>query len=250
MATEPDERTTQYDVAIVGGGVAGLSAGLFTARADLATLVVDHGGSILKRNAHLTNYPGFPAGINPRLYVEMLEHQADRAGCERVVGKVTDLNATDDGFTVEMTGRTFEADRAIAASWADTDFLDGLDLDLREEGTKQFVQPDETGHTNVDGLYAAGRLAEQYHQAIVAAGHGAQVGITVVNDADSEFYNDWVAPEGYFTNRGHEVPEGCVEIDAEERRRRERESLDVLREYIAEPHADRPATHPDLEENR
>ena len=48
------------DVLIVGGGVAGLSAGIFTGRAGLDTLVVSEGESILERNAHLENYPGSP----------------------------------------------------------------------------------------------------------------------------------------------------------------------------------------------
>ncbi|TKX78401.1 FAD-dependent oxidoreductase, partial [Halorubrum sp. SD626R] len=41
------------DVVVVGGGVAGLSAAVFTARHGLDTLVVDAGGSVLRRNARL-----------------------------------------------------------------------------------------------------------------------------------------------------------------------------------------------------
>ncbi|MCH7660101.1 MAG: FAD-dependent oxidoreductase, partial [Euryarchaeota archaeon] len=67
---------TEYDVVIVGGGVAGLSAGIFTARAGLETLIVDQGRSILARNALLENYPGFPIGINPRRFLDMVEAQA------------------------------------------------------------------------------------------------------------------------------------------------------------------------------
>jgi len=44
-----------YDVLIVGGGVAGLSAATFTARTGLETLVIDTDESILRRNAHLEN---------------------------------------------------------------------------------------------------------------------------------------------------------------------------------------------------
>jgi len=41
------------DVVVVGGGVAGLSTAVFTARQGLDTLVIDDGGSLLRRNAHL-----------------------------------------------------------------------------------------------------------------------------------------------------------------------------------------------------
>ncbi|MFT4923653.1 MAG: thioredoxin reductase (NADPH), partial [Haloarculaceae archaeon] len=49
------------DVCIVGAGPAGLTAGIFTARAGLDTLVVNTDAPILERNAHLENVPGFPA---------------------------------------------------------------------------------------------------------------------------------------------------------------------------------------------
>jgi hypothetical protein len=103
---------------------------------------------------------------------------------------------------------------------------------------------DDAGHTAVDGLYAAGRLAEQYHQAIVAAGHGSQVGITVVEDADPDFYHDWVTPEGYFTNRDREVPKGCEEISEDERQRRARRAHERLRTYLDEWEDETPVPHP------
>jgi hypothetical protein len=108
------------------------------------------------------------------------------------------------------------------------------------------VQPDGSGRTNLEGLYAAGRLAEQYHQAIVSAGHGAQVAISLIRDSSVPFYHDWVAPEGYFTDRGREVPPGCEEIDEPERRARERESIATMQEYFAEPHPGDQRTHPSL----
>jgi thioredoxin reductase len=52
--------TTPSEVVVVGGGVAGLSAAVFTARHGLDTLVVDAGESILRRNAHLENFPRLP----------------------------------------------------------------------------------------------------------------------------------------------------------------------------------------------
>jgi thioredoxin reductase (NADPH) len=65
----------------------------------------------------------------------------------------------------------------------------------------------------------------------------------------SYLYHDWVAPESYFTGRGREVPPGCEEIDDDERDRRERESLDVMQEYFAEPHPETPTQHPSVRED-
>lgn len=245
--------TDSPTVVVVGGGVAGLSAALFTGRADLSTRIVSAGESILARNSHLENFPGFPAGVNPRLLLEMTRDQVEAAGADPVEGEVVDVapadSATDEpAFTVSLAdGRKLTSTYVVAASWSDVSYLDDLDLGLIDRGSKWYVDVDEFGRSGVAGLYAAGRLAGTYHQAIVAAGHGATVGRTVVEDSDAAFYNDWVAPENYFTGRDREVPPGCVEIDEAERQRRERTSLETMQEYFATPHPDEPTMHPAVE---
>jgi hypothetical protein len=80
----------------------------------------------------------------------------------------------------------------------------------------------------------------------VAAGHGAEVALTLIEDSEVPFYHDWVAPEGYFTGRGREVPPGCEEIDEAERRRRERESMQSMQEAFEEHHPEEPTMHPSV----
>jgi thioredoxin reductase len=248
------EETDTPRVAVVGGGVAGLTAGTFCARADLDTVVVDHGESILARNAHLANVPGFPAGVDARLFLELLEKQAGRNGCLFEQGLVTDLQAAEEGFQLRVeSDEEFDlrADYVVVASWSDTEYLESVDgVGLIDRGSKTFVDVDEYGRTGVDGLYAAGRVAEKAHQTVVCAGHGAEVALTLIDDSGVPFYHDWVAPEGYFTDRGREVPPGCEEIDEAERRRRERESMEVMTEAFAERYPDDPTMHPSVLEKR
>lgn len=236
-----------HEVLIIGGGVAGLTAGIFTARAGLETLVVDDGESILRRNAHLENFPGFPVGINPRLFLDMTHAQAEHAGCEFHEGRVTQITDEEERFEVALEdGDVLRADRVIVSSWSDSSYLETLDVELDRRGTKQFVGTDEDGRTDVEGLYTAGRLAKQYHQTVIAAGHGAQVALTLIHDSDVHFYNDWVVPEGYFTDRGIDVPPGCEEVPDEERERRAEEARETMREWLAEPHDEEPTPHPSL----
>jgi len=245
----PSETTDgQYSVVVVGGGVAGLSAAVFTARHGLDTLVVDAGESILRRNAHLENFPGFPAGVNARLLLDMLGDQADRAGCERREATVRRVEPTAEGFAVETDESRYRGEYVVAATKNEVGYLADVEgVGILDRG-KEFVDTDERGRTGVDGLYAAGRLAEKPHQAIVCAGHGAEVAVTLLEDDDRPFYHDWVTPEGYFTDRGRDLPPGCEEIGEEERHRREDHSRDTMREWFAEPHPDEQETHPSLVE--
>jgi thioredoxin reductase len=242
--------TTTHDVIVVGGGVAGRSAALFTARHGLETLVLDAGESILRRNAYLENFPGFPAGVNARHLLDLLGEQVDDAGAQRREAVVTRVERAAGGFAVETdAGDRHRARYVIAATKNATDYLTGLDgVGIVDRG-KPFVETDERGRTGVEGLYAAGRLAGKPHQAVVCAGHGAEVGVTLLEDDDRPFYHDWVAPDGYFTDRGRDLPPGCEEIDDEERRRREAASLATMRERFADPHPDEQVTHPSLRDD-
>ncbi|WP_408959250.1 FAD-binding protein [Natrinema sp. 74] len=243
------------DVCIVGGGVAGLAASIFTARAGLDTLVIDGGESILARNASLENYPGFPDGVDARRYLQLSREQARNAGTAFELGRVTRVEpvAEDDleaGFVLETEGGDpLEARRVIAASWSDSEYLVPLDVGRIQRGSKHFVDTDEAGRTAVDGVYAAGRLADEPHQTIVAAGHGAKVGLAVIHDSDANFYHDWVVPAGYFTGRGREVPPGCEEIDDAERRERDERARQGMLEAFEKPLKEEPTMHPSVAED-
>ncbi|WP_197431369.1 thioredoxin reductase, partial [Halorubrum sp. CBA1125] len=246
---------------------AGLSAAVFTARADLDTLVVDEGGSLVRRNAHLENFPGFPFGVNARHLLDLVGEQAENAGAERLEDRVVRVDhlaagdgdgrdrtdADGDGGPPRFAVETATGDRrltryVVAATKNEVSYLTDVDgIGILDRG-KAYVDTDERGRTGVDGLYAAGRLAEKPHQAAVCAGHGAEVAVTLLEDDDRPFYHDWVAPEGYFTDRGRDLPPGCEEIGERERREREAASLEAMRDRFADPHPDPQETHPSLEE--
>ena len=240
------------ELLIVGGGVAGLSAGIFGARAGLDTLVVSDGESILARNASLENYPGFPDGVDARRYLALVREQAETAGCsfanDRILGVDERIEGElEAGFVARGERTTYECRRLIAASWPDSDYLEPLDVGRQQRGSKHVVAVDRDGRTAVDGVYAAGRLAGEPHQAVVAAGHGAKVGLAAIQDSETAFYHDWVAPAGYFTGRGREVPPACEEIDDPERRRRDDRARQTIRDRFAEALDDEPTMHPSVE---
>jgi len=104
-----------------------------------------------------------------------------------------------------------------------------------EENGAVFLETDGNGRTSYDGLYAAGRrLAGKELQAVITAGHGAEVATTIVDDAGVPLAHDWIASAGHFADRGAEIPPGRGAITEEQRTERRERSLELLREYFVQ----------------
>jgi thioredoxin reductase (NADPH) len=97
-----------YEVIIIGGGPAGLTAALYTARSRLNTLLIEVGllGGQMTTTDLIENYPGFPQGITGDELSRLMEEQAKRFGLEVVSGDVVEVKLEDDKKVV----RTEEGD--------------------------------------------------------------------------------------------------------------------------------------------
>ena len=111
----------EYDVIIVGGGPAGLTAGLYTARARRNSLLIEKvatGGWIV--NAGLVeNYPGFPQGINGLELADLMSEQAKKYGLEILLAEVTGLELKGGQKIVKTTEGDFAAKAVIIAGGSD-----------------------------------------------------------------------------------------------------------------------------------
>jgi len=110
------------DIAIVGGGGAGLTAALYAARARRSTVVFEHkvtGGQIATTDV-VENFPGFPNGVNGFDLAQLLVQQAEKFGAQLVYEGATALRREPDGtFTVEAAGDTYHARAVIVTAGAD-----------------------------------------------------------------------------------------------------------------------------------
>jgi len=107
----------RYEVIIVGGGPAGLTAGLYTSRAGLKSLLVERGplGGQMVNTTLVENYPGFPEGIAGSELGSLMHRQALRYGLEVVTAEVTSI-AQGQSYGVATTEGSFEVGAIIIAA--------------------------------------------------------------------------------------------------------------------------------------
>lgn len=115
MSEEKVETDTKYDVVIIGGGPAGLTAGIYAARRQLKTLILtrDIGGQITKTNI-IENYPGFELISGLELAKKMFE-QTKKLGAEIRFEEVKKIVKTKTGFSVDAGKNTIQARSIILA---------------------------------------------------------------------------------------------------------------------------------------
>jgi thioredoxin reductase len=116
-----------YEVVIIGGGAAGLSAALMLTRARRSVLVVDGGEPRNKPAAHMHNYLSRD-GLSP---LDLLKHgreEVEGYGGEIVNDQVREVTSTEDGFAVELSTGTVHAKRLLFA----TGMVDEVPDELRD----------------------------------------------------------------------------------------------------------------------
>lgn len=110
--------TKSYDVVIIGGGPAGLAAGIYTARDLKSTLIIEAAltGGMMALTAKVDNYPGFKAGTTGFELAKNMTDQAKEAGVEFLYGRVENLSKKAKLFEVKVGDQVIEARAVLIAT--------------------------------------------------------------------------------------------------------------------------------------
>jgi NADH-dependent peroxiredoxin subunit F len=123
-----------YDLIIIGGGPAGITAGIYASRSELKTLLIakEFGGQITKKAVSIENYPGFKEIQGPELVKKMEEHLKTYK-IDIKMDQVLSLKKKEESFSVATnSGKEYEAKSLILATGSDP-------RPLEVPGEKEFI---------------------------------------------------------------------------------------------------------------
>jgi len=109
-----------YDVVIIGAGPAGMTAAVYTSRANLSTLMIERGipGGQMANTEEVENYPGFETILGPDLSTKMFEH-AKKFGAEYAYGDVTSIVDGKEYKTIVAGQKEYKTRTIIIATGAE-----------------------------------------------------------------------------------------------------------------------------------
>ena len=126
--------STHYDLIILGGGPAGLSAGLYAARNKTNTLMIEKSmiGGLAIYAELIENYPGFPDGVGGMDLGQLMHKQAEKFGLKTLMAEITNLNLLENPKTVTTSEGEFTASAIIIA-------LGSERVNMNVPGEKEYV---------------------------------------------------------------------------------------------------------------
>jgi len=109
-----------YDVIIIGAGPAGMTAAVYTSRANLSTLMIERGvpGGQMANTEEVENYPGFGHILGPDLSNKMFEH-AKKFGAQYAYGDIKEIVNGEEYKTVRTSSKEFKARSVIISTGAE-----------------------------------------------------------------------------------------------------------------------------------
>ncbi|OGC04341.1 thioredoxin-disulfide reductase [candidate division WOR-1 bacterium RIFOXYA12_FULL_43_27] len=148
-----------YDLIIIGGGPAGLTAAIYAGRFGLKTLLIEKAilGGLASTTFHIDNYPGFPEGISGMDLANKLEEQARKYHVEITYGPVTAIENDHKHKLVQVENKKFKSKAIILATGTEPKKLNiPGEAELRGRGVSYCATCDGPFYRDKDIVVAGG----------------------------------------------------------------------------------------------
>ena len=197
-----------YDMIIIGGGPAGLTAAIYAGRANLKVLVIEIPGRGSLLSAHkIDNYPGFPEGITGKELYDLKREHALRYGVEIEEGVFLELDTFETPKIVKTTNKNYKAKSVIIASgWTKNSFN-------KISGETEFLGKGVSYCATCDGAFTKGLTVSLFgqgeelaHEALFLTRHAQKV---MIFTDESEFQCDRAVYEALLESDKVEIITGA-----------------------------------------
>lgn len=180
-------------VTVIGGGIAGLQAAIFTAKAGEDTVVVDNGQSLVENTSNIQNLIGHDSVAGHEL-LNSGEEKLDEFGAEKREETVEKLERADEGLKVVTSDDEFETEYVIIASAGILDYieLDEVEFEQGEDGANMMDEHVVTDESNkaTENVYVAGLANSWEYQTSICIGDGAKAAVNLLSDLRDEPFVD------------------------------------------------------------
>lgn len=182
-------------IIVIGGGVAGVQAGVFTAKAGEDTLVLDTGESLVNNTSNIQNLIGHES-IGGKEILKRGREKLEEFGGELKEVEVQKVEKEGERFTVETDNDEFEANYIVLATAGNHEPFEPLDLEYEDgvEGPYMMEEHVKTDQHNraegVEKVFVAGLTNTWEYQTSVAIGDGAKAAVNLLSNLRDEPYTD------------------------------------------------------------